>query len=227
MQRRRFIQSLSAVSLLSMSGCWRGDSVKNEPTLNEPTSDLPQEDNVKSIPASDSENAQINTIQEKTMNQTTAKTETKALVIYFSHSGNTRVIAQKIQAAVGADLFEVKPVDAYPVDYDTVVKQAKKEIDAGYQPAIQASVENLSQYDTIYFGSPCWWGTIAPPLATLLTNSDFSGKTIRPFMTHEGSGMGRSIADIRKMAPKADVQNGLAIWGHSVKQAQAEVERWV
>lgn len=208
MQRRQFIQFMSVVSLLPASGCFRGETEKINPS-------------------SSSEETGVNILQEKTMDQTNSKPKTKTLVIYFSHSGNTRTIAQKIQSATGADLFEVKPVDAYPVDYDTVVKQAKKEIDAGYKPAIQTGIENLAQYDTIYFGSPCWWGTIAPPLATLLTTSDFSGKTIRPFMTHEGSGMGRSVADIRKMASDADVQNGLAIWGHSVNQAQAEVERWI
>ncbi|MDO4576088.1 MAG: flavodoxin [Planctomycetia bacterium] len=163
---------------------------------------------------------------EQEMNRSEVKKE-KALVIYFSHSGNTRRIAELIQKNTGADLFEVKSVEPYPEDYNTVVEQARKEIDAGFQPAIQKGVENLAEYGVIYFGSPCWWATIAPPLATLLTTGDFAGKTIRPFMTHEGSGMGRSVADIKKYAPDATVQTGLAIFGHAVKSAEPEVKKWL
>ncbi len=155
-----------------------------------------------------------------------SQNSSKTLVIYFSHSGNTRSLAQQIQKATGAAIFEAKPIDAYPTDYDTVVKQAKKEIEADYRPALATTLENLAQYDTIYIGSPCWWGTIAPPLATLLTQNDFSGKTIRPFMTHEGSGMGRSVADIKKLAPRADVLAGLPVWGHAVQSAKADIDRW-
>lgn len=151
----------------------------------------------------------------------------KTLIVYFSHSGNTREIAKQMEAATGADVFEVTPVKPYPKDYDTVVAQAKIEVNKHFKPDIQAKVSNLAQYDTILLGSPCWWGTIAPPLATFLTLSGTAGKTIAPFMTHEGSRMGRSVEDIRQLCPQAKVLEGLPIRGGKVKSANAEVIQWL
>ena len=116
----------------------------------------------------------------------------KVLVAYFSHSGNTREVARQISEATGGDLFEIVPATPYPTEYRAVVDQGKKEIEAGVRPALKNPVGDLSQYDVIFVGSPCWWATIAPPVATFLTSYDFAGKTVVPFMTHEGSRMGRS-----------------------------------
>ena len=115
----------------------------------------------------------------------------KVLVAYFSHSGNTREVARQIGEATGGDLFEIVPATPYPAEYQAVVDQGKKEIAAGVRPALKNPVGDLSQYDVIFVGSPCWWATIAPPVATFLTSCDFAGKTVIPFMTHEGSGMGQ------------------------------------
>lgn len=151
----------------------------------------------------------------------------KMLIVYFSHSGNTRKIADQIKAATGADMFEVTSVKPYPKDYDTVVAQAKIEVNKHFKPDIKAKVANLAQYDTIFLGSPCWWGTIAPPLATFLSVSDMSGKTIVPFMTHEGSRMGRSVEDIKQLCPQAKVLDGLPVRGSKVKSANEEVIQWL
>jgi len=83
-----------------------------------------------------------------------SSTPKKILVVYFSHSGNTRVVAQQIQKATGADIFEIKPVKDYPAEYDEVVEQAKKEIRDEYRPALKTKLENISQYDIIFVGSP-------------------------------------------------------------------------
>ena len=92
----------------------------------------------------------------------------KVLVAYFSHSGNTREVARQISEATGGDLFEIVPATPYPTEYRAVVDQGKKEIEAGVRPALKNPVGDLSQYDVIFVGSPCWWATIAPPVATLL-----------------------------------------------------------
>ncbi len=120
-------------------------------------------------------------------------------------SGNTEVIADMIQKAVGGDRFQIVTVNPYPSDYDTLVDQGKKEQEENYQPALKTKVENIESYDVIFIGSPMWWGTIAPPVRTFLSENDFSGKTIIPFTTHEGSGLGRSVEDIKKLSPKANV----------------------
>ena len=83
----------------------------------------------------------------------------KVLVAYFSHSGNTREVARQIGEATGGDLFEIVPATPYPAEYQAVVDQGKKEIAAGVRPALKNPVGDLSQYDVIFVGSPCWWAT--------------------------------------------------------------------
>lgn len=158
--------------------------------------------------------------------QTSSKPR-KILVAYFSHSGNTRVIAEQIKNTIGCDIFEIQPVKAYPDDYQTVVDQAKKEIDSNYKPEIKTKVENIDQYDVIFIGSPCWWGTIAPPVATFLSAYDLSGKSIVPFMTHEGSAMGHSETDIKKLCPGSAILEGLPVRGSYVDKAQDDVIKWL
>ena len=135
----------------------------------------------------------------------------KVLVAYFSHSGNTREVARQISEATGGDLFEIVPATPYPTEYRAVVDP----------------VGDLSQYDVIFVGSPCWWATIAPPVATFLTSCDLAGKTVVPFMTHEGSGMGHSEADIRRLCPWSTVPDGLAVRCSAVRNSKDEVGRWV
>ena len=151
----------------------------------------------------------------------------KMLVVYFSHSGNTKAVADRIQELTGADVFRIEVVTPYPGEYNALVDQAKKEIQAGHKPAIKGKVENMAAYDVVFVGSPDWWATIAPPVATFLSGYDFSGKKIMPFMTHEGSGMGRSVGDIKKLCPKATVSDGLPVRGSSAKGAGDEVKRWL
>lgn len=151
----------------------------------------------------------------------------KILVAYFSQSGNTQEIANQIKSATGADIFIIQPVTAYPSDYQTLVDQAKKEVNAGFKPALKSKVDNIDSYDIIFVGSPNWWSTIAPPVATFLSGYDFSGKTIVPFITHEGSRMGRSVADIKKLCPNSTILEGLPVRGSSVKNAQKEVNMWI
>ena len=106
-----------------------------------------------------------------------------------------------------------------------MVDQAKKEIAAGARPALKSRVEDMSQYDVIFIGSPCWWSTVAPPVATFLAAHDFTGKTLIPFMTHEGSRMGRSEADIRRLCPGATVRSGVPVRGSGAAQADREIRQ--
>lgn len=148
------------------------------------------------------------------------------LVIYYSHSGNTRIMANQIKKLTGADIFEAVPQKAYPTDYNACVDQAKKEIDADFRPALQSDID-ITNYDIIFVGSPNWWATIAPPISTILGSKDFSGKTIVPFMTHGGSRMGHAETDIRKLCPKAKMLTALPIRGKSVDSAKPEVASWL
>jgi flavodoxin len=151
----------------------------------------------------------------------------KILVAFFSHSGNTEVVANNIKENVGGDLFEIRTVEPYPADYNAVVDKARKELDAHYRPKLATKVENMDSYDVIFIGYPNWWATIPMGVFTFFEEYDFSGKTIIPFCTHEGSGLGRSERDIKKLCPNSNVLEGLAIRGSSVNKAQNNVSAWL
>jgi flavodoxin len=151
----------------------------------------------------------------------------KILVAYFSHSGNTREIANQIYENVGDTIFEIQSVDLYPSDYDGVVEQAKKEMQSGYRPMLKTEIEDMESYEVVFVGYPNWWGTIPMPVATFLSKYNFSGKTIVPFCTHEGSRFGRSVTDITKLCPQSTILDGFAIRGRDIKNAQDEVSRWL
>lgn len=149
------------------------------------------------------------------------------LVAYFSHSGNTREIANQIHKITGGDIFEIQSVNPYPNEYNATVKQARKELDSNYKPLLKTKLENIKSYDLVFIGHPNWWGTIPAPIRTFLTEYDMSGKTIVPFCTHEGSGQGQSVTDISKLCPKSTLLEGVAIWGSNVKSSQNEISEWL
>lgn len=165
----------------------------------------------------------------------------KCLIAYFSRSGNnyvngtivdlpvgnTEVVAKMIQEITRGDLFYIEAVHAYPKDYTETTEVAKEELCTSARPKLTNHLENMSSYDVIFLGYPNWWGTMPMPVFTFLDEYDYSGKTIVPFCTHEGSGLGRSVSDIRKMCPKSTVREGLAIRGGEVKNAKNEVSGWL
>lgn len=168
--------------------------------------------------------AQINFAGEEAM---TLSENKKILVTYFSHSGNTREIANQIHSIAGGDIFEIQNVELYPKDYDAVVKQAKQELDSGYKPELKTKIENIKSYDLVFIGYPNWWGTFPAPVKTFLSEYDLSGKTIAPFCTHGGGGLGRSVTDISKLCPKSTLLDSFAILGSDVKTSQDKVSDWL
>jgi flavodoxin len=165
----------------------------------------------------------------------------KILIAYFSRKGNnyvggsivnlpignTEVIAKRIQELTGSDIFEIKTVKAYPEDYTETTNVAQEEKRRNARPELTATVDDMDSYDVIYIGYPNWWGTMPMAVFTFLEAHDFSGKTIIPYCTHEGSGMGSSERDIKKLCPKAKVFSGLAIRGGSVGRAEKDVGNWL
>lgn len=151
----------------------------------------------------------------------------KVLIVYYSRTGNTREIANQIHESVGGDIVELQPVEPYPDDYEAAKKRAKEELNSGSKPALKTKVEKIGSYDVIFVGTPIWWGTIAAPVKTFLSEYDLSGKTIAPFVTHAGSGLGGSVADIATLCPNSTIMDGLAVWGKSAKTANKDVSAWV
>jgi len=129
----------------------------------------------------------------------------KILVAYFPSPGNTREIANQIHKIVGGDIFEIQSVKPYPTDHDAAVTQARQELDSGDMPALKTKVENIKSYDLIFIGYPNWCSTIPAPVKTFLSEYDLSGKTIVPFCTYGGSGLGRSVSDISTLLPKINL----------------------
>ena len=105
----------------------------------------------------------------------------KILVVYFSHSGNTRTVTEQITRSTGADLFEIQPQEAYPTDYHSVVDQAKKEINTNHRPALKNDVQDFDKYDIIFIGSPNWWSTHSATGGYILGKTRFLGKNHRSF----------------------------------------------
>lgn len=151
----------------------------------------------------------------------------KILVAYYSWSGNTQELARQIQTLTQADIFEIKPVTPYPEDYSQCVQQAKQEIADHYKPELNGTVKNMEQYDVIFVGSPNWWSTIAPPVATFLTSYHFEGKTVIPFCTHGSGGRANLFIDMAKWCPDCTMLEGFAVNGKLVKESSQEVKEWL
>lgn len=165
----------------------------------------------------------------------------KSLIAYYSRAGNnyvdgrimnltvgnTAVIAQKIKGLTGGDLFEIKTVKEYPTDYMKTTEVSKVELRNNFRPELSEKVEDIGQYDIIYLGYPNWWSTMPMAVFTFLESYDFKGKTIVPFCTHEGSGLGKSENDIKRLCPESTVLSGIALRGSTVAKADEEVRNWL
>ncbi len=171
----------------------------------------------------------------------TPENNPKSIVVYYSRRGNnylngnivdlkvgnTEVVAGKIQALTGSDIFRIETVKPYPAEYTETTEVAKAELNSNARPELTEKVDNMEQYDVVYLGYPNWWGTCPMAVFTFLESYDFNGKTIIPFCTHEGSGLGNSVQDIRKTVPGATILKGIAIRGGNVNNADKQIEEWV
>ena len=141
--------------------------------------------------------------------------------------GNTEVVAQKIERQTGGDMFRIDTVKPYPADYTACTEVARRELHENARPRLADRVDDMQQYDLVFLGYPNWWGTMPMVVHAFLESYDFTGKTIIPFCTHEGSGMGRSVADIRRLCPATAVLDGAAIRGGNAARADEEVRKLV
>lgn len=163
------------------------------------------------------------------------KTDTEAgnvLVVYFSWSGNLDKMAHWVADETGGDLFRVTAKDPYPDNYNQTADRAKQEQDDGVRPEIvvDITVEQMAQYDTVFFGFPVWWYDLPMSMWTFLESYDFSGKTIIPFFSHEGSSNGAgALPTIETLAAGATVRSddALSIRGGNVADSEEDVRAWV
>jgi flavodoxin len=151
----------------------------------------------------------------------------RILVAYFSRSGNTRVVAGLIHRELNTDLFEIRPASAYPEDYLETVEQARQERDRGVEPALAAKVSAMANYHTLYLGFPIWGETAPPIIRSFLKAHDLSGKTVIPFVTHGGYGLGNSQSVLKSHAPNARLQRGFAMQADQERQTMDRVTNWL
>lgn len=164
----------------------------------------------------------------------------KNLIIYYSRKGenywngsiksipkgNTKIVAEFIQKAVGGDLFEVETVKEYAVDYYECIEDAKAELRSNARPELKKYLTDISQYDNIVVAGPCWWGTYPMAVISQLEKLNFTGKKVFPVMTHEGSGQAGSAAALKKYCKGATVGNGLAVHGADAAKSERTVANW-
>ena len=141
--------------------------------------------------------------------------------------GNTEKAANMIAEATGADLFKIEQVTPYAADYQTCINQAKRDLQSKARPELAKLPDSIEQYDEIYLGYPNYWGDMPMAVYTFLEHFDWTGKTIHPFCTHEGSGLSGTERKIEKVCKGAKVTKGLAIHGSGVDGAKVAVENWV
>lgn len=135
------------------------------------------------------------------------------LIVYFSRTNTTERAANLVHEQMGGDLFEIQPAQAYPDSYSATTERAQREISQGTLPEMAGDVENFDNYHTIFIGFPIWWGTTPPVVNTFMNAHGFSGKTVIPFCTSGGSGIGGSLADINRYCTGAFVLNGRDLTG--------------
>ena len=165
----------------------------------------------------------------------------KTLIVYYSRTGenyvngsirnltkgNTEIVAEMIAELTGGDLFEIDTVKPYATDYYDCIDEAKTELQQNARPELKAYPDSLDGYDTIFVGYPNWWGTMPMAMFTFLEHFNLTGKRILPFCTNEGSGMGSSERDLKKICKEAKVENGLSIHGAEAANSRSKVEAWV
>ena len=151
----------------------------------------------------------------------------KKLTAYFSASGVTKRYAEKIAEAANTDLFEIKPEVPYTnADLDWRNSQSRSSVEMknpGSRPEIAQKLPNMDEYDTVFVGFPIWWYVAPTIINTFLESYDFSGKTIIPFATSGGSGIGKTVDVLKTVCPDADIKNGKVVNGMSEK----ELAKWV
>ena len=162
----------------------------------------------------------------------------KALIVFFSHVGenyavgnievgNTKIVVDYIQEQTGADVFEIVAEKNYDMPYSELIKVARAEKDNHELPAFKGAVDNIDRYDTVFIGGPIWWGTYPQVMFTFFKRYNLNGKKLIPFTTHEGSGLGSTVKDVKKQDPEATVTGAFSIYGHEVRTEKAKVQQWL
>lgn len=162
----------------------------------------------------------------------------KVLIVFFSHAGenynvgnikvgNTKLVADEIQKVTGGDEFEIVAEKNYDLPYYELINVAKEETEKGEKPSFKGEIKNIDDYDTVFIGGPIWWGTYPRVMFTFFDKYDLNGKTIIPFSTHEGSGLGSVVEDLKTLYPNATFKEAFSIYGTETRKDLSKVDKWL
>ncbi len=234
--KKLFSVFMTFAIVLSLAACGSGNgteessrSTEQRTSVQTAEEDGTKEDTSGTEPASDEQESEGT--GEPTSSEETDKTGSKALVVYFSATGNTKAVAETLAGLQEADIYEIMPEEPYTdedLNYnDRITRATAEQNNPEARPAISGSIENLEQYEVIYVGFPIWWGDMPRILYTFFDTYDFSGKTIAPFCTSGGSGLSGTPGTIAEMETGATVLDGLHISDSSADNAESAVAEWL
>lgn len=151
----------------------------------------------------------------------------KVLILYYSQNSNTKTVAEEIQGRLGADIEEIVALNPYDGNFQETIDRCLKEKQEGVLPEIKPLAVDLKDYDVIFLGYPVWFGTYAPPVATLLTSINLAGKKVVPFCTFGSGGLDSSARDLAAVQPDAEILPGYGVRAARLAAVPAEVDRWL
>lgn len=159
--------------------------------------------------------------------QQNIKTPSDILIVYFTRSGNTRVVAKKLQQSLNANMFELIPAIPYPIDYRQNVAEATREKENNIYREINGSIDNFAQFQTIYLGFPIWGGSPPSIIKSFLSTYDLSQKTLIPFITHGNYGIGNSLSVLQQLAPNTNILTAYTEQCDQERDTIENVESWL
>ncbi len=249
MKNRLLIVATFLVLVIGLTAC-SGNTAERETETTENTQSVSTESPDASEILSDGESDAVTESETVSESDTeddgeqgaeSEEAESNILIAYFSRAGenysvgviekgNTEIIAEMIADQTGGELFKIERDTPYPESYDECTDEASREQTENARPALAADLESIDDYDIIFVGYPIWWGDMPMPVYTFLESHDFSGKTVIPFCTHEGSGLSSTVSSIEDVTG-ATVLDGLAVRGsvaqNSQEEAEAAVTEWL
>ena len=151
----------------------------------------------------------------------------KKLVLYFSETGSTKTVAMELQKQLQADIECIEAATPYSGNFQETMQRGQREMQSGEGPELKPLKVKFSDYDVIFLGYPIWFGTYATPIAALVKNNDFAGKTIVPFCTFGSGGLNTSTDALKKALPKANIKQGYGVRAARVATAEKELDRFL
>ncbi len=151
----------------------------------------------------------------------------KYLVLYYSQSGTTKAVAEYLQQRLGADIEEIQLENPYDGDFEQTVERCKQEMADSVTPKVKPLKVNVADYDVVFLGYPVWFGTYALPIAGLIQDVDFAGKTVVPFCTFGSGGLESSAKDLVAALPKAKIAEGYGVRTARISAAPSEIDRFL